>query len=120
MKLARRVLISIAVTLVGLFVGVTWIAPCALSFYAAAKAPMVTRVVPTELKDASVSQARGQKLSYFGYEFEVPWGDLDAALTQLYPKDKPHQNRAVLNFRSGLSLMVTALPPRVWINGISS
>ena len=44
-------------------------APVALSFYAAKEAPGVKRVVPTELKDNSVSGAPGQKLSYFGYEF---------------------------------------------------
>jgi len=35
------------------------------------KAPVVKRT-PVELSDLSVSQAPGRKLTYFGYEFEVP------------------------------------------------
>jgi hypothetical protein len=52
------------------------------------------------------------KLSYFGYEFEVPWSDLDQAKTAFYPKDRAEKNRVVLAFCSGLRLMVTAVPPR--------
>jgi len=115
-RLLGRVLI-IAVILLGvIFVGVNWIAPVAFSFYAARKAPQIARVVPTDLKDKSVSQAPGKKLSYSGYEFEVPWSDIDEAKTSLYPKDKPEKTRVVLVFRSGLRLMVTALPPRDWAN----
>ena len=69
------------------------------------------------MKDQTVSQASGSRLSYFGYEFEVPWNDLDEAQTKLYPKDKP--TRVVLVFRSGLRLMITSLPSRELINGIS-
>jgi hypothetical protein len=47
-----------------------------------------------------------------GYEFEVPWNDLDETKTVLYPKDKPEKTRVVLIFRSGLHLVVTAVPPR--------
>jgi len=39
------------------------------------------------LKDTSVSEAPGTKLSYFGYEFEVPWSDLDESQTKLYPAE---------------------------------
>ena len=69
------------------------------------------------MKDQTISQAPGSRLSYFGYEFEVPWNDIDETLTKLYPKDQP--SRVVLVFRSGLRLMITALPPRELINGIS-
>jgi hypothetical protein len=96
---------------------VEWVAPVALSYYGARKAPAVTRVVPTELEDQTVSQAAGSRLSYFGYGFEVPWNDIDETQTKLYPKDKP--NCVVLIFRSGLRLTITALPPRELINGIS-
>ncbi|MBZ5652913.1 MAG: hypothetical protein LAO18_20785 [Acidobacteriia bacterium] len=117
MRLLRRILVTLAITSAVVFVGVEWIAPVALSYYGARKAPAVARVVPTELKDQTVSQASGSRLSYFGYEFEVPWNDLDEAQTKLYPKDKP--TRVVLVFQSGLRLMITALPARELINGIS-
>jgi len=95
-------------------------APVALSFYAAKEAPGVKRVVPTELKDNSVSGAPGQKLSYLGYEFEVPRPDLDETQTKLFPKDKPAKNRADLRFRSGLGILDTAIPPREWANGLAA
>jgi hypothetical protein len=114
MRLVRRILITVVLTFAVILVVVNWIAPVALSFYAAKKVPSVARVVPTELKDLSVSQAPGMKLSYLGYEFEVPWSDLDESNTTLYPKDKPEKTRVVLAFRSGLQLVVTAVPPREW------
>jgi hypothetical protein len=117
LRLLGRILVSLGIILVVVFVGLEWIAPVALSYYGAIKAPAVTRVVPTELKDQAVSQAPGLVLSYFGYEFEVPWNDLDKSQTKLYPKDKP--TRVVLVFRSGLRLMITSLPPHELINGVS-
>lgn len=110
----RRILVTLVVTLALVFATVEWIAPAALSYYAAHKAPAVARVVPTDLRDQSVSPIPGSQLSYLGYEFEVPWNDLNQA--QLYPKDKP--NRVVLVFRSGLRLIVTAIPAKEWVNGL--
>jgi hypothetical protein len=117
LRMLRRILIAIVVTLAVILVGVNWIAPVALSFYAAHNAPPVARIVPTDLKDHSVSPAPGTKLSYFGYEFEVPWTDLDETQTRLYPTDKPEKRRVDLRFRSGLRLLLTAVPPREWVNG---
>lgn len=117
MRLLRRILVTLVTTLAVAFVGIEWIAPVALSYYGASKAPAVARVVPTELTDQTVSQAPGARLTYVGYNFEVPRNDLDETQTKLYPKDKP--NRVVLVFRSGLRLMITALPPRELINAIS-
>jgi hypothetical protein len=88
MKLARRILVTAAVTLAVIFVGVQWALPVALSFDAARSFRPITRIVPTDLKDRSVSQTPGKTLSYFGYEFEVPWSDLDENQTRLYPEDK--------------------------------
>jgi len=112
MKTARRILITIAVTLTVVFVGIYWIAPVALSLYSSRKALPVTRVVPTPLSDQSVSRAAGAKLSFLGYEFDIPWNDLDESRTTLYPKDSPVKSMARLYFRSGLQLIVTASPPR--------
>lgn len=109
MSLLRRILITVVIAFVVLFAGGYWIAPIALSFYAARKAPAIVTVMPTDLKDHSVSPAPGMKLAYLGYEFEVPWSDLDQSKTVLYPKDKPNKTRVVLAFKSGLRLMVTAV-----------
>jgi hypothetical protein len=119
MKLARRILTTVVVTLAVIFIALRWIGPVALSFWEARKALPVARVVPTELRDFSVSQAPGMKLSYLGYEFEVPWTDLDEAETTLYPKDRPEKCRVLLGFRSGLRLMVTAVPAREFADGFS-
>jgi hypothetical protein len=115
-RLLLRILITVVVTLAVIYVAVTWIAPVAVSYYLARKALPVARVVPTELQDKSVSEAPGKKLSYFGYEFEVPWSDLDETQTKLYPTNEPKKNRVVFHFRSGLRLLFTALPPREWAN----
>lgn len=120
MRLARRILITIVCTLAVIFVIVRVVAPIALSFYSARIALPVSRVVPTELPDHSISQATGTRLSYVGYEFEIPWDDLDESKTQLYPKDKLAKFRAVLSFRSGLRLLVNALPPRELADGFTN
>lgn len=119
MRLARRILITVICTMAAIVVAARVIAPIALSFYAARKVPAVARVVPTELQDRSVSQAPGMRLSYLGYEFEIPWDDLDESKTQLYPKDKPAKIRALLDFRSGLRVMVGAIPPREMADGFT-
>src|SRR5207253_4753487 len=46
--------------------------------YLTRKAPIV-RVAPAQLTDFSISRSPVRKLSYFGYEFEVPWNDVDEA-----------------------------------------
>jgi hypothetical protein len=81
--------VTLGVTLAVMFVGMEWIAPAALSYYAARKAPAVARVVPAELKDQSVSQASGARLTYLGYDFEVPWNDLDETRPSCIPKTNP-------------------------------
>jgi hypothetical protein len=119
LKLLARILIAGIATLAVIFVCLDWIAPVALSFYAARKAPAITRVVPQALKDNSVSRAPGTKLSYFGYDFEVPWTDLDDSLTKLYPEGNFEKNKADLHFRSGLRIVVTAVPPQEWSRGVA-
>jgi hypothetical protein len=119
-KLLRRILITVVVTLGVVFVCLNWVLPVAASFYTAKKAPPIARIVPIDLKDKSVSEAPGMKLSYFGYEFEVPWSDLDETQTKLYPKDKPEKFMVDLRFRSGLRMMVSAVPPGVWSKDLST
>jgi hypothetical protein len=60
------------------------------------------------------------RLSYFGYDFEIPWTDLDVNQTKLHPQDKPEKTKVDLHFRSGLRLWVTAVPPREWANGLGA
>jgi hypothetical protein len=108
----KRILCIIAVALTFLIAVIFYLGPVALSFYAAKKAVPVTRVVPTELKDHTLSRAPGMRVSYLGYDFEVPWNDLDDSKTQLFPKNKPAKTMAVLVFRSGLKIFVTSHRPR--------
>jgi hypothetical protein len=119
LKLLGRILITLIALLAIVFVCLNWIAPVGLSFYAAKKAPPVTRVVPQPLTDNSISQTPGTKLSYFGYDFEVPWTDLDDNLTKLSPDGKSEKCRADLHFRSGLHMLVTAVPSREWSRGVA-
>jgi hypothetical protein len=114
MRLLRRILVTAVLTVVVIFTVVRWAADLALTFYAAKKVPGVAKVVPTELTDDTVSPAHGTKLSYLGYDFEIPWTDLDESKTELYPKDKPDKTAVVLTFRSGLRLRVTAFTPGEW------
>lgn len=65
----------------------------------ARKQPVVM-LTPAELPDLSISQAPGTKLSYFGYEFEVPWNDVDPAKTKVAEVNKPFAI-VVIGFRSG-------------------
>ena len=113
-----RILVIVGGTLAVIGTGVFWAGPVALSICVAWKAPNRARLVPGELTDISISQATGKKLSYFGYEFEVPWNDINPEEIRLYPKLNP--NRAVLAFRSGLQISITVLQPKEMVNGIAS
>jgi hypothetical protein len=119
-RLVGRILITVAAALGIVFAGVNWIGPVAFSFYAAEKAPSVARIVPVELKDKSVSKADGTKLSYFGYEFEVPWNDLDETQTKFFPKDKPEKTKVDLRFHSGLRLVFSAHSSRESVTDLPS
>lgn len=112
MRRLRRVLITVVIAVAGILAGIYWIAPIALSFYTARAVPPVARVVPTELIDHTVSQAAGTRLSYLGYDFEVPWNDLDQSKTELYPKDKSEKRSVICVFNSGLRLWLKVIPPR--------
>jgi hypothetical protein len=61
----------------------------------ARKEPIVW-TTPVELSDLSMSQAPGKRLSYFGYEFEIPWDDIDQEKTKVVAT-----NKAIIVFRSG-------------------
>jgi hypothetical protein len=117
-KALRRILIVMAVTIGVIFIIVDWIAPVAFSFYAARTALPITRVVPTDLTDSTVSESPGEELSCFGYVFKVPWNDLDQTQSRLYPAGNSVKTKVDLHFHSGLRLLVTAIPPNEWVNGL--
>jgi hypothetical protein len=79
---------------------------------AARKLPFV-KLTPIELTDLSVSQAPGMKLSYFGYEFEVPWTDIDREKTKVVGG-----NKAIICFRTGNVFMLWSAPPHEFMNGL--
>ena len=60
------------------------------------------KIAPQALADYSVSGAPGTVLSYFGYEFEVPWN------TRYTQKAAPKGGLVLLKFESGQSLIFIA------------
>jgi hypothetical protein len=72
------------------------------------KTPVVKRA-PVELQDLSIAQAPGRKLTYFGYEFEVPW-DIDEE------KTKPAGYMQRIAFRSGNTLLFSRAAPKEFVN----
>jgi len=83
--------------------------------YLTRKTPAVN-MAPAQLTELSVSRSPGRKLSYFGYEFEVPWNDVDEAKTGVIP-DK---NKAMIFFQSGNALSVWHGSPRAFLNQVLS
>jgi len=83
--------------------------------YLTRKTPAVS-MAPAQLADFSISRWPGRKLSYFGYEFEVPWNDVDEAKSGLIPVS----NKAMIVFQSGNSLSVWHGSPRAFLNTILS
>jgi hypothetical protein len=83
--------------------------------YLARKAPVVS-MAPAPLMDLSISRSAGRKLSYFGYEFEVPWNDVGESKSGLIPDS----NKAMIVFQSGNSLSVWHGSPRAFLNTVLS
>ena len=112
----KRVLISFGIVIVAC-VTYLWLFGTQTFFVleahsAARKLPFV-ELTPTELTDLSVSQVPGMKLSYFGYEFEIPWTDIDKEKTKVIGG-----NKAIFVFRSGNALSVWSGPPHEFMNGL--
>ena len=115
-KRQRRRLVWVNVLLVAGFCA-WYFGPTALfmwdSRYVELKIPAVKKV-PVELTDLSVSSASGLKLSYFGYEFEVPWDDLDEARTRQVGKVQ------LIGFRSGNVIWFSRMAPKEFVETILS
>jgi hypothetical protein len=110
----KRVLISLGIVVV-MCVTYVWLFGTQ-TFFAiearntARKLPFVKRT-PVPLSDLSVSHAAGTTLSYFGYEFEVPWTDIDTEKTKIVGG-----NKAIIAFRSGNVLSVWSGQPHEFMN----
>src|ERR1700730_3306150 len=73
----------------------------------------IVKSVPVELQDLSVSNAKGEKLSFMGDEFEDPWNDVDEGRTRIAG------NWVLITFRSGNAIVLSFWPPDGFITGIS-
>jgi hypothetical protein len=76
--------------------------------YVGWKFPAVYRA-PTELVDSSISPAPGRTLTCFGYEFDVPWDDLNES------KMKQIGRMQMIPFRSGNALLFSRMPPKEFV-----
>jgi len=112
----KRVLISLGIVVVACVIYL-WLFGTQTFFVleahnVARKLPFV-KLTPLELSDLSVSQVSGMNLSYFGYEFEVPWTDIDREKTKIVGG-----NKAIIAFRSGNVLSVWSGQPHEFMNGL--
>jgi hypothetical protein len=72
----------------------------------------IVKSVPAALRDLSVSQAPGQKLSFMGVEFEVPWNDVDEKKTRIVG------TWALIHFRSGNSIILCVSTPKAFMSNM--
>ena len=72
----------------------------------------IVKSIPAELQDLSVSKARGQRLSFMGIEFEVPWDDVDENKSRIVG------NWALIFFRSGNSIILCVNKPKGFMSNI--
>jgi hypothetical protein len=103
MSKRRRIILGVGVAIVACC-GYLWFLGIQTLYVIQARrlartAPIVMLTL-TEPPDLSISQAPGQKLAYFGYEFEVPWSDIDLPKTKIRELNKLAE-AAVITFRSG-------------------
>jgi hypothetical protein len=78
---------------------------CALETKRIGRQMPIVKSIPVELEDFSVSRAQGEKLSFSGAEFEVPWEDVDEKATRIVG------NWVLIHFRSGNSIILYVGPP---------
>ena len=108
MRSLFRILLLLGIVF-AVFVLVTqWVLPVRTSVKAVREAPHRAWLTPRELPDHSISQVAGTKLSYFGFEYEIPWSDIDGSKTKL------SSGSVLLTLHSGLRLMIGANPPGGW------
>jgi hypothetical protein len=76
------------------------------------KSPIVESV-PVELYDLSVSEVKGERISFKGVEFEVPWDDVDEGKTRIAG------SWLLIHFRSGNSIILCVNSANGFIDDIS-
>jgi len=67
---------------------------------------------PVEIPDASISSTSHKKISYFGYELELPWDDVDDQ------KSRTVGSFRVTAFSSGNVVSFSASPPRDFVDTV--
>jgi hypothetical protein len=82
-----------------------------LARYEYRKLPDVAKT-PISLADLSISSVQHKEVTYFGYEFELPWNDVDEQ------KDKIVRTIHVTYFHSGNALWFSTAPPKEFVNEI--
>jgi len=115
MSKTRRILIWLGATVVlaGIylwFFGVGTVFALEMR-YVAWKDPAVKRT-PVELRDVSVSASGGIKIVFNGYEFEIPWQDVDEE------KSKVIKTHKAIVFHSGNSILIMIATPKEFVNGV--
>jgi hypothetical protein len=115
MSRRKRILVAsgIAVVVGGMYV---WLfgfqTACALMVrYSYRKLPDAAKI-PVPLSDLSISNVPHRKASYFGYEFELPWDDVDEQ------KGKTVGTIHVSYSRSGNAFWFSTFPPKEFVNAI--
>jgi len=79
--------------------------------YTYRKMPDVART-PVSLPDTSISDVPHKKMSYFGYEFELPWDDVDEQ------KSKTAGTIRLTCFDSGNAFWFSRFPPKEFLNTV--
>jgi hypothetical protein len=75
------------------------------------KLPDVAKT-PVPLSDLSISSVPHRTVCYFGYEFDLPWDDVDEE------KDKTVGTIHITYFRSGNAFWFSTFPPKDFVNEI--
>jgi len=70
----------------------------------------IVKSAPVELRDLEISRGQGERLSFKGVEFEVPWNDVDEK------KSRVVGGWALIVFRSGNSIILCVTPPKDFMN----
>ena len=98
-KRAIATAVAVAVVSIGAFVWLFWFQALMLieMHYSYRHIP-VAHMTPVELSDRRINSSEGTKLSTFGYDFEVPWKDIDAEHIK-------RKAMILIPFRSGLQIL---------------
>jgi hypothetical protein len=99
-----------ALVVYGLFFGVQ--TSLALEWWFLSRKSPVIKIVPQGLPDQSQTQSPGLKLSHSGYEFEIPWNDVDEE------KSKTVGTMRLIAFKSRRALLIYSLPPRNFVDTV--